>query len=211
LTPGPVLSLERLQLGNLAHACGTEPGSVLLSAFAAALLRLEGRDDMAIVAADRSGMPFPVRLAVIERWGFRRLAQAAERKMAAAAPHQRFAPVVLSGVCRMPGYLKVPPVFDLGYLEAASALDDGLLRFTAPAYRDLALILRLEDATALRLLFSPRVWAPDRIADMGAALLRILSAAAADPDVAVGDIPLAMTAPFAEISGRQLSALQFNF
>lgn len=212
LNPGPLLPLPRLQLESLAQACGTGRVSVLLSAWAAALLRLEGRDDMAIVAAIDSGAPFPVRLALTERWGFRHLAQAAGRKIEAAAPHQRFAPVVLSGVCRMPGYLKAPPVFDLGYLEAAAASDDGLLRFVAPAYRELALVLRLdEDGAALRLLFSPRVCAPERVADMGTALLRILSAAAANPDVAVGDIPLAMPAPLAEVSGRPLGALQFHF
>ncbi|HWM92613.1 MAG TPA: PhpK family radical SAM P-methyltransferase [Thermoanaerobaculia bacterium] len=217
LTPGPVLPLERLQLESLAHACGTERSSVLLAALAVALLRLEGRDDTAVVAAVGSGAPFPVRLAATERSIFRDLARAAERRMAVAAPHRSFAPIILSGVCRMPGYLKAPPTFDLGYLEATSASDDGLLRFAAPHYRELALILRLdareerEEGAALHLLSSRRVWAPERIADLGAALLKILSAAAVDPDVPVGDIPLAMPVPLAEISGRPLSSLQFNF
>jgi radical SAM PhpK family P-methyltransferase len=216
---GPRLPLSRRQLESLEDACGTGRGSVLLAAFAAALLRLDGRDDTAVVTAAGEGVPFPVRLAVTERLPFRDLAQEAQRRRAAAEPHQRFAPVVLSGVFRMPGYLKASPVFDLGYLEAlealeaASASDDPVLRFALPAYRDLALILRLEvrDGPALQLLSSDGAWAPERIEEMGAALLEILSTAAAEPDIPVGDIPLAMPVLPAEISERPLSTLQFNF
>lgn len=213
LARGPALPLGRWQLETLAHACGTGHGSVLLAALAAALLRLDGRDDTAVVAAADPGTPFPVRLAVTERSLFRDLARAAESKRIAAGPHRRFVPVLLSGAVRRPGFPKAP-TFDLGYLETASGLDEGLLRFAAPAYRELALILRLdarEDGPSLDLLFSPGVWGPERIADLGSALLKILSAAALDPDVPVGDVPLAMPAPLAGISERPLSALQFNF
>ena len=215
--PGPWLPLSRLQLERLEDACGAGRGSVLLAALAAALLRLDGRGDTAIVTAAGDGAPFPVRLTVSERRVFRDLAQEAQRKRAAAAPHQRFTPAILSGVFRMPGYLKAPPVFDLGYLEsleAASGSGDPALRFAAPSYRDLALILRLEtreDGWALQLLSSNGAWAPERVEEMGAALLEILSLAATDPEIQVGDIPLAMPAPPSAISERPLSTLQFNF
>ena len=214
---GPLLPLSRLQLETLEQTCGAGRGSVLLAALAAALLRLDGRDDTAVVAAVGDGAPFPVRLTVTEKLAFRDLAREAQRRRATAAPHQPFAPIVLAGVFRMPGYLKASPVFDLGYLEAleaTSAAEDSLPRFAAPAYRDLTLILRLDvraDGLTLQFLSSPGVWAPERMEELGVALLEILSVAAADPDIPVGDIPLAMPAPPAEISERPLSSLQFNF
>ncbi len=213
-TAGPALPVSWLQLDRLAQACGTGRSSVLLASFATALLRLEGRDDMAVVTAADAETPFPVRFTANERLSFRNLAQAVEKKMAAAAPHRIFAPVILNGVCRMPGYLKTPPSLDLGYLEAFSASDEMLLRFDVPAYRELSLLLRLDardDGAALRLLSTPGAWTPERIADLGAAILKTLSSAAADPNVSLGDVPLVMAANFAGVTGRPLSALQFNF
>ena len=211
---GPVLPLSRPQLQTLEQVCATERSGVLMTALATALLRLDGRDDVALVAGLGNGAPFPVRLALSERMAFRDVAQEAQRKVALSVPHQRFAPIVLSGVFRMPGYLKASPIFDLGYLEATSATEDTRLRFSASAYRDLALILRLdahEEGCALQLLFLRDVWTSERIEQISSALLEILSAASVAPDMFVGDIPLATPALPAEISQRPLSTLQFNF
>jgi radical SAM PhpK family P-methyltransferase len=218
---GPLLPLARPVLDALEKACGTGRSSVLLAALATALLRLDGRDDTAVVAAlDDDSAPFPVRLAATERRTFRDLAQAAQRKIEAAAPHRRFAPVIASGVFRMPSYLKTPPVFDVGYLEAAPAaneaesLENGLRRFASPGYGGLELILRVvprEDGCALQLVSSHGAWTSERRAKLGEALLEIVSLAAADPDIPLGDIPLAFLAPLAELSGRSLAALEFNF
>jgi hypothetical protein len=212
--PGPVLALEQPLLDNLEESCGTERSSVLLAALATALLRLDGRDDMAVVAAIGDEEPFPVRLSATERLVFRNLAQAAQRKLSAAAPHRLFAPVITSGVFRMPGYLKSPPVFDVGYLEVEPADDDGLRRFAAPAYKELELVLRVEDRAdglALQLLSARGAWAPERLEGLGEALLEILSMAAVNPDVSLGDVPLAMLARPTRFSGRPLAALEFNF
>src|SRR6202035_2222866 len=215
--PGPWLPLGRPLLETLERGWGAERTSVLLAALAAALLRLGGRDDTAVVTAVDDREPFPVRLAATERLVFRDLAQAARRKLAAAAPHRLFAPRILSGVFRMPGYLKAHPVFDVGYLEAATsslASDDGLQRFAVPVYRELELILRVEareDGGALQLLSCRDAWAPERMKELGEVLLEILGAAAVDPEVPLGDVPLAVLERPAKLFGRPLGALQFNF
>ena len=214
---GPLLPLAPPLLASLERACGTGRGSVLLAALATALLRLSGRDDTAVVAALDGTEPFPVRLSTTERRAFRDLAQAAQRKLEAAMPHRRFAPVITSGVFRMPGYLKTPLVFDVGYLEAAPDPDpdDGLRRFASPGYGDLELILRVKaearrDGCALQLLSLPGAWTSERVATLGQALLEIVSVAAANPYVTLGDIPLTLPHP-AGLSGRPLAALEFNF
>src|SRR5882724_6537596 len=206
---GPVLSLPRPRLAALEQGCGVSHGSILLAALAAALLRLDGRDDVAVVTATDEREPFPVRLAASERLGFRELAQAAAQKLAAAAPHRLFAPSLFASTFRIPGAMKVAPVFDVGYLEL-----DGLERFTAPAYRDLALVLKAEereDSLALQLL--SRRDSPG-LDELGEALLQILSAAARQPDAPLGDLPLAGLDHPVKLPGRHgrpLAALQFNF
>jgi anaerobic magnesium-protoporphyrin IX monomethyl ester cyclase len=215
---GPLLALARPVLETLEVACGTGRSGVLLAALATALLRLSGRDDTAVVAALDGSAPFPVRLAATERRAFRDLAQGAQGKMDAAAPHRRFAPAVASGVFRMPGYLKSPPVFDVGYLEAAPgalSADNSPQRFAWPGYSELEMILRVvedgEDGCRLQLVYSPAAWEAERIAKLGEALLEIVSAAAGNPGVALGDVPLAALARPAGLSGRPLAALEFNF
>jgi len=214
---GLVLSLARPRLDALEQGCGVAHGSVLLAALAAALLRLDGRDDLAVVAAIDEREPFPVRLAASERLRFRELAQAAAAKLAAAAPHRHFAPSLFASTFRIPGALKVPPVFDVGYLEAlplglppTAALE----RFAAPAYRTLELVLQAEereDGLALQLL--SRRDSPG-LAELGEALLQILGAAAQQPEAPLGDLPLAGLDQPIKLPGRHdrpLAALQFNF
>jgi hypothetical protein len=109
--------------------------------------------------------------------------------------------------------MKVPPVFDVGYLDAAAEAADGPERFAAPAYREVELILRVEErgeGLAMQLLSRRDRPAPG-LAELGEALLAILGAAARQPDVPLGDIPLAAPAHPAKLPGRPLAALQFNF
>ncbi|HYN21669.1 MAG TPA: radical SAM protein, partial [Thermoanaerobaculia bacterium] len=206
---GPVLALARPQAELLEIASGAERRDVLLAAFAAALLRLGGSEDQAVVAAVDDREPFPVRLAATERTPFRALAQTAARKRNEALAHRRFAPTVISGVFRMPGYLKASPHFNVGYLE-----DGGVQRFAGAAYRELELILRVAagaDGFTLQLLSAHREWTPEHVEKLGEALLEILSAAAEKPDIALGDIPLTFAASPAELSVASLAALEFNF
>ena len=206
---GPMLPLARPWLEALERGCGSRRGA-LLAALAAALLRLEGRDDFTVVAAIDEREPFPIRLAGSERLGFQELAQAAESRLAAALPHRLFAPSLFASTFRIPGVMKVPPVFEVGYLEAQFA-EEGPERFAAPAWRDLALLLRVEErdgGTALQLL--SRRNSPS-LPELGETLLKILGAAAREPDVPLGDVPLAVLAPSAKLPGRPLTALRFNF
>ncbi len=218
---GAMLPLARPRLEALEQGCGVERGSVLLAALGAALLRLDGRTDLAVVVAGDEREPFPVRLAASEKTSFRALAQAAAGKRAAAAPHRLFAPSLFASTFRVPGAMKAAPVFDVGYVETrpllatmAETLEvDGPERFTAPAYRDLELILRLEqrgDGQALQLLARGEAPAAG-LEELGEALLEILGAAAGDPGVLLGDVPLAVLAHLPRLPGRPLAALQFNF
>jgi anaerobic magnesium-protoporphyrin IX monomethyl ester cyclase len=212
-TAGPALKLATPRLEALERACGTGRDSVLLASLMTALLRLNGRDDTAVVTAVDGAEPFPLRLSTTERLAFRDLARAAQHKVATAVPHRRFAPVIASGVFQMPGYLKTPPVFDVAYLDATAADDNGPERFAWPGYGGLELILRAEareDGCGLQLLYLPDAWTSERIAMLGETLLEIVSVAASDPDVPLGDIPLTVSRP-AELSGRPLAALEFNF
>jgi anaerobic magnesium-protoporphyrin IX monomethyl ester cyclase len=209
---GPVLPLARPRLEALEQGCGSEPANVLLAALGAALLRLDGRTDLAVVAACDEREPFPVRLAISEKTSFRDLAQAAASKRTAAAPHRLFAPSLFASTFRIPGAMKAPPVFDVGYVEAQPALA-GPERFAAPAYRDVELILRAEergDGLALQLLSRGDTTSPS-LDELGEALLDILGAAAQEPDVLLGDVPLAVPAHPVRLPGRPLAALQFNF
>src|SRR5262249_13621927 len=142
---GPLLPLARPRLDALERGCGASRGSVLVAALAAAFLRLDGRDDLAVVAAVDEREPFPVRLAGRERLGFRELAQMAEGQLAAGLPHRLFASSLFASTFRIPGAMKVPPVFDVGYLAPAQG---GPERFAAPAWRDLALLLRVDERDA---------------------------------------------------------------
>jgi radical SAM PhpK family P-methyltransferase len=208
-SPGPPLPLARPLVERLETATGAERHSVLLAALAAALLRLGGPEDRAVVAAVDDREPYPVRLAAAERMAFRDLACAARRKLADGLPHRRFASTVVSGVFRMPGYLRVSPRFDVGYLD-----DGGLQRFAGAAYRELELILRVaagKDGCTLQFLSSPGEWTSERIECLGEALLQILRLAAEQPDVSLGDIPLASLARPTGLPGGPLGALEFNF
>jgi radical SAM PhpK family P-methyltransferase len=215
--PGPRLPLAGSQLGDLQRACGTQRSGVLLATLATVLLRLSGRDDTTLIAAVDGSEPLPLHLTATERQPFRELARAAQGKVEATLPHQRFARTVTSGVFRMPGYLKATPVFDVGYLEVPAAAGDEPWRFATPGYGDLELILRVEareEGAVLQLFFSPAAWSAGRVEELGEALRDVLSLAAADPGVAVGDIPLAAPARPGRLSGRSLAALaapQFNF
>jgi hypothetical protein len=214
----PAGRLSRQRLEALERGCGIAGSSVLLSAVAAALLRLDGRDDTAVVAAPDAGEPFPVRLRASERLGFRDLARLAHERLTAARPHRRFGPRIFSGVFRMPGYLKAPPRFELGYLEvAAGAAPTGgspLDRFADPAFDDLALVLvaeRREDGLELRLCHREG-WPPERVEELGETLLEILDAAAADAAVHLGDVPIAALARHpAQLPGSAVAVPQFNF
>jgi len=209
---GPLLPFARPRLEALEQGCGVGRESVLLAALAAALLRLDGRDDLAVVAALDEREPFPVRLAANDRLAFRALAQAAERKRAAALPHRRFASSLFASTFRIPGAMKQAPVFDVGYLEARSLTAlHGPERFAAPAWRDLALLLRVAERdgnVTLQLLSRRDV---PSLPELGEALLAILGAAARHPDVPVGDVALTTLAHPAKLPGRPLAALQFNF
>ncbi len=214
---GRVLTLARPRLDALERDSGVPRRSVLLAALAAALLRLDGRGDVAVVVATGASdrQPLPVRLAADERLGFRELARAAEGKLTAAEPHRLFAPSLFASTFRVPGAMKVPPVFDIGYLDATAEAADGPERFAAPAYREVELILRVEergagDGLAMQLLSRRDRPAPG-LAELGEALLAILGAAARQPDVPLGDVPLAASAHPAKLPGRPLAALQFNF
>jgi anaerobic magnesium-protoporphyrin IX monomethyl ester cyclase len=231
---GPVLSLARPRLDSLERGCAVERGSLLLAALAAALLRLDGRTDLAVVVAGDEREPFPVRLAASERTTFRELAQAVQGKLAAAAPHRLYAPSLFASTFRIPGAMKAAPVFSVGYVEAASSrrqeepaagapalfprLDggvdrDGPERFAVPAYRDVELILRAEergDGLSLRLLARGEGPSPAN-EELGEALLGVLAAAAREPNVPLGDVPLAVVSHHESLPGRPLAALQFNF
>ncbi len=213
--PGPVHRLPRPLLEALERDCGVERASVFLAALAAALLRLDGRDDTAVVvAAGHDGESFPVRLEASERLGFRDLAQVVRGKLAATAPHQRFAPAIFAGVFRMPGYVKKPPVFDVGYLEVPAG-SDGLRGFAGPAWRELELVLRVEPSgheLAFELLTASAALAPERVEELGETLREILTAAALNPAVRLGDITItALARRPAQLPGHSLAALQFNF
>lgn len=213
--PGPTWSLAGASLAALLAGCGGERSNVLLAALATALLRLSGRHDTAVVAATGDGEPFPVRLVATERMEFRELARAAGQKLATAMPHRPFAPRILSGVFRMPGYLKAPPVLDIGYLEATPESEGGMARFAVPAFDELELILRVEpraEGLTLALLSAGDAWAPESLEELGEALAQILHAAAGAPAVRLGDVPIAVPATDpTESSGRSLADLQFNF
>jgi hypothetical protein len=114
----------------------------------------------------------------------------------------------------MPGYLKASPVFDIGYVEVPAAHSDEPWRFATPGYEDLELILRAEtreDGAVLQLFFSPAAWSAERVEELSETLREVLSLAAADPGLPVGDLPLALPARPGKITGHSLSAPQFNF
>lgn len=218
--PGPAVPLSAATLAALEEGCGTGRSAVLVAALSTALLRLSGRHDTAAVAAASEGEPFPVRLVASERMPFADLARTAERKLAEAAPHRAFAPRILSGVLRMTGYVKAPPVLDVGYLEVAGADEGngGMARFAAPAFADLELVLCVEpraDGVALKLLSAGDGWTAEQLEELAQALSAILDAAAATPAVRLGEVPVGVPAAVAAhdtgSGGRALAALQFNF
>ena len=63
----------------------------------------------------------------------------------------------------------------------------------------------------LQLVYSPAAWEAEHIAKLGEALLEIVSVAAGNPGVALGDVPLAALVRPAGLSGQPLAALEFNF
>ncbi len=225
---GSPLDLARPRLDALARGCGVERGSLLLAALAAALLRLDGRTDLAVIVASDGGQPFPVRLAASERTAFRELAHAVRARLEAAAPHRRFAASLFGATLRIPGALKARPVFAVGYVEVpppppeAPGLftlqdgeggADGPERFAVPAYRDVELILRVQEcAGGLLLRILERGDAAPHGGDaLGQALLAVLAAAAREPGILLGDVPIATTADRESATGRPLANLQFNF
>ena len=68
-----------------------------------------------------------------------------------------------------------------------------------------------EDGAVLQLFFSPAAWSAERVEELSGTLREVLSLAAADPGLPVGDLPLALPARPGRITGHSLSAPQFNF